>query len=306
MNHAIRKTLFVLLAAILLPVTAVSGADTASKPATDAGPRIVSVGSDITEILYELGLGEKIVAVDTTSTFPAQALKEKSNVGYMRALSAEGVLALAPTMILATRRAGPPEAVKALKSSSVKFVEVPDEHTADGILQKIAMLAEATGREKEAQRLTKTVSDAFDALNKDREAITTRKRVLFVLNASGDRMIVGGKGTSAEAALRLAGAKNAADSITGFKPITPEGLVAMAPDAIVLMRGGRDGDDAKALAQRPAVKLTPAGAHPEPMILPMGGSYLIGFGPRTPKAVRELMTWLYPEIGKAELGGNKS
>ena len=58
---------------------------------TDAS-RIVSIGGAVTEILYALGLDKNIVAIDTTSLYPPQALQEKPNVGYMRQLSPEGVL----------------------------------------------------------------------------------------------------------------------------------------------------------------------------------------------------------------------
>ena len=62
-------------------------------------------------------------AVDTTSQFPAQALKEKKSVGYMRALSSEGVISVGASMVLASERSGPPEVVKTLKATSVPYVE---------------------------------------------------------------------------------------------------------------------------------------------------------------------------------------
>jgi iron complex transport system substrate-binding protein len=77
--------------------------------------RIVSIGGSITEILYALGLQQKIVAVDTTSLYPPAALQEKPNVGYMRQLSAEGVLALSPTLVLALQGSGPKETVDILQ-----------------------------------------------------------------------------------------------------------------------------------------------------------------------------------------------
>mgnify|MGYP002397398202 FL=1 len=86
--------------------------------------RIVSVGGDVTEIIFALGLGDRVVAVDTTSQYPPDAVKEKKSVGYMRALSTEGVLSVAPTLIVASADAGPPEVVAALKGSTVPFVAV--------------------------------------------------------------------------------------------------------------------------------------------------------------------------------------
>ena len=69
--------------------------------------RIVSIGGAITEILYALGLEQRVVAVDTTSLFPDTALRDKPNVGYMRQLSAEGVLGLNPSLVLAMQGSGP-------------------------------------------------------------------------------------------------------------------------------------------------------------------------------------------------------
>ena len=293
--------MLLILATLFNPLTRAEAAEPG--PAQPGQQRIVSIGGDVTEILVALGMGNEIVGVDSTSKFPSAALEGKPDVGYMRALSAEGVLSLGPTAIFATKSSGPPEAVRALKSSSVKFVEIPDEHSPDGILEKITRIAEATGQKAEAQKLTNSLRHAFEDLDEKRSRIAKRQRVLFVLNASGDRMIVGGKGTGAEVALALAGADNAAASVTGYKPITPEGLVSMAPDAIVVMSGGRPGDGASQLAKRSAVQMTPAGTPSEAKIRKMDGSYLIGFGPRTPDAVRELMTWLYPEIEQTNAGG---
>ena len=107
---------------------------------TDAS-RILSVGGDVTEIVYALGAGGRVVAVDATSQFPESALKEKKNVGYMRALSTEGCLSVDPTLILSSERSGPPEVVKSLKATSVPYVEVPDQHSLQGILAKSAIWA---------------------------------------------------------------------------------------------------------------------------------------------------------------------
>lgn len=252
--------------------------------------RIVSIGGDVTEIVYALGEGERIVAVDTTSTYPAAALKEKKSVGYMRALSAEGVLSLAPDLIIASEGAGPAEAVRALKTATVPFHEIPDRDTANGVTEKILAVGASLGKKAEARRLADRVWSQFARLAEKRTENPEGIRTLFVLNASGDRIVVGGSGTSADAALRLAGARNAAGNLEGFKPLTAEGLVALAPEAIIVMTGGRGGDDAEALGQRPAVKLSPAGRSGR--IKDVEGSYLLGFGPRAPEAIEELLDWL--------------
>ena len=120
--------------------------DATGQPVTIAdNSRIVSIGGAITEILYALGLEQRVVAVDSTSFYPPQALRDKPNVGYMRALSPEGVLGLNPSLILASEDAGPKETIAVLRAAGIPFVLVPDKHTGKGILDKIELVATAAG-----------------------------------------------------------------------------------------------------------------------------------------------------------------
>src|SRR5690606_18310102 len=98
---------------------------------------ILSIGGDVTEILYALKADDRIVAIDSTSQFPGDALKQKQDVGYMRALSAEGVLSTNPTVIIAASDAGPPPVVDVLKASSIPYVQVPDDKSPEGVAAKI-------------------------------------------------------------------------------------------------------------------------------------------------------------------------
>jgi iron complex transport system substrate-binding protein len=98
--------------------------------------RIVSVGGAVTEILYALGLESRIIAVDSTSLYPPLALADKPSVGYMRQLSAEGVLGLDPSLVLAAEGSGPKDTIAVLEGASVPFVQIPDRFTGDGIVEK--------------------------------------------------------------------------------------------------------------------------------------------------------------------------
>jgi heme transport system substrate-binding protein len=267
----------------------------AAEPKRSAGcsGRIVSIGGAVTEILYALGMEDCIVAIDSTSQFPAKALREKKNVGYMRALSAEGVLSAGGTLLLATSDAGPAEAVRALKASSIRFVTVPNEPTSEGVLEKIRIISKEVGKLKAGEQLASSITTDFSSLKERREHLSGRTKALFVLATQGSRILVGGRGTSADSILTLAGASNVAADINGFKPITIEALTAMAPDAIVVMQRQSGTHSAEALLELAAVKQTPAGRSNR--IFEMSGSYLLGFGPRTPAAANELMGKLYPQ-----------
>jgi iron complex transport system substrate-binding protein len=257
--------------------------------------RILSIGGDVTEIVYALGAGGRVVAVDTTSVYPPEALKEKTSVGYMRALSSEGVIAVGASVVLASERAGPPEVVKTLKASSVPYVEVADEYTPEGLARKIRLIARAIGTEAEGERVAKEAMDAFAALGELRGKIKRPVGVLFVLGVQNGRIMIGGKGTSADAIVELAGARNVAAGVNGFRPVGDEAVVGLAPDVIVGLRSTGDNGihDLSQLLAMKGVQATPAGAGRRLLYIDPS------FGPRVPENARELLHALYPEIDAA-------
>jgi iron complex transport system substrate-binding protein len=267
----------------------------AEQPAATAADtsRIVAIGGDVTEILYALDAAPKIVAVDTTSTYPASALKEKTSVGYMRALSTEGVLSTDPSVIIAAVGAGPPEVVAALKSSSVPYVEVPDDPTPEGVAAKIRLIAAALGTE--AKALERKVARDFDALAHQRKRITKPARALFVLSVQNGRALVAGRGTTADAIFALAGVKNVAVDINGYRPLGDEAAIGLAPDAIVTMANPVPGHEPQKLLELPLFRSTPAAINGR--LIVMDGNYLLNFGPRAGQAARDLMLALYPALG---------
>jgi iron complex transport system substrate-binding protein len=261
--------------------------------------RIVSVGGAVTEILYALGLADRIVAVDSTSLFPAEALRQKPNVGYMRALSAEGVLGLNPSLVLAIEGAGPKETIAVLEAATVPLVRVPDHYTADGILEKIAMVADIVGAHDHGRCIAGAVAADLDALAKLRAQVTTRKKVLFVISLVGGKPTVAGRNTAADGIIKLAGAVNAIEAYEGYKQLSDEAVIAAAPDTVLVMQRPNDPLDAATVFATAAFAATPAAA--QKSFIAMDGLYLLGFGPRTARAARDLGAQLYPAMGRAEL-----
>ena len=262
--------------------------------------RIVSIGGDITEILYALKADGKVIAVDSTSQFPAEAAKTKKVVGYMRALSAEGVLSTNPTLIIASPDSGPAEVVKLLKSSSVPYVEVPDDKSAEGVAEKIRFVASVIGDEAAGDALASKVEGDFAALAKDRAKITKPVRAIFVLSVTNGRAMIAGSKTSADAILKLAGAENAAGDVPGYKPLVDEAAMELAPDAIVTMKHGGNSMPSDSILSVKGLKMTPAGKNDR--IIEMDGLYLLGFGPRSASAARDLMKALYPKLPERRAG----
>lgn len=269
----------------------------ARSPAVDTS-RIVSIGGAVTEILFALGLGDRVVAVDQTSRYPAAA-RSLPDVGYSRALSPEGVLSVGPSLIVAVEGAGPRSTLEVLKQASVPVVIVPEEHSAEGVLRKIAAVAKAVGAEEKGWALAAEVKADFAALDAMVEALPDRPRTVFVLSASGGAAVVGGAETSADAIMQLAGLTNAMASIKGFKPALDEAAMSAEPEAVVVMRGGGQVLDADTVFSLPAFAGTPAARDRRLVALP--GSYLLGFGPRAPRAARDLAVTLHPGASLPEL-----
>lgn len=281
-----------ILAIIALFFAAHPARSQTAKPVQPAGPydlsRIVSIGGDVTEILYELGLEDNIVAVDTTSQYPKRALNTKPNVGYMRALSSEGVLSLKPTLIIASEGAGPAEVVSALKATKIPYVEVSNQPKAKAVFDKISDVAKATNKVAEGQTLSKEVQRGFDTLNKKTAGVQKRPRVLFVLLAKNGRAMVGGTDTVAHALFDLAGFQNAANGIAGYRPVDNESALAMQPDLVVTMTRGQDKSGRQSEAVKTIEGLRQTEAVKAGRVLEIDGAYMLGFGPRLPKAALEL------------------
>lgn len=171
--------------------------------------RIASIGGPITETLYALGRSNEILAVDQTSTWPEQARKEKKDLGYMRAISSEGVLSLRPDLVLAMNDAGPPAAMDQLMASGVPVVFVDATPSAEAIEGRTRFLADIVGARAKGEALCSTITEQFRQLEAWRSAHTGRPRVLFVMRMTNNRPMAAGKGTAADAMIRLAGGVNA-------------------------------------------------------------------------------------------------
>lgn len=263
--------------------------------AAQAQERVVSIGGSVTEIVHALGQGDRLIARDTTSTYP-EGVTALPDVGYMRALSPEGVLSTSPDLVLAEEGAGPPEALEVLKGASIPVVMVPNQPSAEGVLAKVRLIGEALDAEDEAEALAITIGESLDNLQARIAGLPQegRKRVLFVLSTQGGRILASGTGTSADAIIAMAGGVNAVTGFPGYKPLTDEAVIEAAPDAILMMIRGGDhaADDAELLAM-PAVSVTPAAR--TGTVIRMDGLYLLGFGPRTADAASDLASALYGE-----------
>ena len=260
-------------------------------------PRIVSVGSSITEIVYALGAEKLLVGVDTTSLYP-EAARALPQVGYMRALSAEGVLSLKPTLIVATTAAGPAGTLEQLKATGIEVMILPDLYDYDSVVAKIAAVGRVTGKVAEAEAMIAKGREAMTTLSGKLKTAAAHPRVLFLLSMGGGAPQAAGRDTAAAGIIRLAGGVNAIDGYSGYRPLTPEAVIASKADFVLVTRqtvqamGGL-----QAILDQPSLNRTPAGKAGK--VLEFDALLLLGFGPRTPQAAAELAAKLHPDLARA-------
>lgn len=253
---------------------------------TSTAPRLVTVGGAITEVVYALGAEAQLVGTDTTSLYPAAALKTPK-VGYMRTLSAEGLLSLKPDAVIGTTEAGPPVVLDQLRSAGVKVELIVADHSWAEVQRKVAAVGRGAAREAQARELQARLDADWAAVQGEVARRTGRKpRVLFIL-AHGASPQVAGRKTAADSMIRFTGGINVMSEFDGYRPMTSEAMAAAAPDVILTStqaieaQGGLD-----KFWARPELALTPA--FKRKTLVHMDALELIGFGPRLPGTVRVL------------------
>ncbi|MEM1005588.1 MAG: hemin ABC transporter substrate-binding protein [Pseudomonadota bacterium] len=250
--------------------------------------RIVSAGGSITEIIYALGQEHRLVARDSTSNHPPEVL-DLPNIGYVRRLSAEGLLSVNPDMILAEEGAGPPETLEVLAETQIPMISIPMGHDRAAVMAKISAVAAALGVPEQGADLARQVGTAIDTATAENDLAD--KKVLFVLSMQGGRILAAGSDTAAQGVIEMAGAANAIAGFEGYKPLSDEAIITAAPDVILMMNsGGHTALTDQEVLTHPAIAATPAGQNGD--LLRMDGMLLLGFSVRTGQAITDLAAGL--------------
>lgn len=240
--------------------------------------RIISIGGSVTEVLYELNIHHKIVAVDTTSQYPP-SIQSLPDIGYMRALSAEPLIALNPDLILYKQGAGPPEVLNMLRNAKMNMVEVNSMPTIPGVFQKIRQIATAVNRNDAGEQLIQKITDQQHELNEYLKDIQHQPNVMFILSFEQGAALVAGKDTAANGIIELAGGSNVADNFYSYKPVSAESIVKLSPDYILTTQRAVDAlGSLEKIKNLPGLNLTRAIKGDQ--IVVMDELLLLGFGPR--------------------------
>ena len=282
MKHKYYKILLTALLSLLSSIITYAEDCKVSKDSS----RLTVAGGSLTEIVYLLGQEKKLTAVDITSNYPDEA-KELPSIGYVRALSAEGVLSLSPTLILGENDMGPPAVIEQLDRVGIQIEIIPEENTARGIINKVECVANILNVKNEIKseviRDLVSIKQDLDKLKN----IENPKRVMFILGMESGSPTVGGIGTSADGLIKMIGAINVMDSFEGWKPVSTEAIIEAKPDFILISnRGLSSYKTVENLAKQPSLMFTPAAKNNN--IIAMDGMAMLGFGPRTLQVAKDI------------------
>lgn len=238
------------------------------------GLKIVSLNGAVTEIVAALGHEKEIVGVDVTSTYPETVKTTAKDLGHVRSITIESIVALKPTVIIGTDKDMSPELAEKIKAAGIEAHILTQDFSPEGTKK---LIADVAGIIKNTD--FKALTDKIDADLAKVQPIAKAPKVLFIYARGAGTLMVAGKNTPVEKTIALAGGQNAITEFDDFKPLTPESLIKGNPDVILLFTtglqslGGVDG-----LLKIQGVDKTNAGKNKK--IIALDGALISGFGPR--------------------------
>ncbi len=270
------------------PVRVFVGVDGVESTISDTS-RIVTLSGDLTEVVFALGFGSSVVATDVTTVHPADAVGLPI-VGVGRFLTAEGVLAEAPTLVLGDTQTSPIETIEQIRSAGVPVVILDVPTTFDGLYEKLEQIGVVLGVAEEAQSLAADVRSAIEGTLAEAPRYDPQPRIAFVYSRGPDVMLLFGSEMTTQPLIEAVGGVDvgAAAGVVGTVSVTPEAMVAASPDVIVITSeglaalGGIDG-----LLTIPGFAETPAGRDRRILDYPEGD--ILTFGPRIADTIEQLV-----------------
>ena len=279
-----KKLLIVLLSVAVLSLTCSRFNNAPNNVSTD---RVVVISPIYNEIIFALGAQDKVVGVDLSSTYPPE-IKNVTTVGYHRALSAEGILSLHPTVILSDdNNIGPPQVVEQIKQLNIPIQGFNSKNDSiDGTKALIREIGAFFGKQDKAEELCKTLDQQFAVGEDEARKYTDHPKVAVIHfgRASNVYMVVGksgGEGGASGRMIEMAGGEPAIQQDGMQRMASPEIVAQANPDIILVTSYGYDhaGGTIDAIKQLPGVETSNAAKNNK--IYRIEEGELMYFGPRT-------------------------
>lgn len=250
-------------------------------------PKIITAGGTISEIVVGLGLGDQIIATDRTSTYP-ESLQSLPSIGYRNQIKAEGILSLGPDMILVEEGYLNEEVISQIQSvSKIKLEIFPKTQSKEQTIALIQQIAAFFEMEEQGQAMIAELEQDLQNLNDFLSNSKPNGKAAFVMARGPESLFIAGDGSFSESIFGIAGVEQVETNFEDFVPLTPEALISLNPDYLILFESGLESlGGTSGLTKIPGI--TETTAFQKDQIIAMDGLYLSGFGPRVGKAALEL------------------
>jgi iron complex transport system substrate-binding protein len=258
--------------------------------------RLVVLNGDLTEIVFALGVGDSVVGVDLTTTYPEQAAQLPS-VGLGRSLNAEKVIGLSPTLVIADTQIGPPGAIDQIRAAGIPVAILRQESTLAGVPRKIDTVASILGMEAQGDDLVTTVQAGIDEAIAVAQKASGSPQVGYLYVRGPETLLMFGTGMPTHFLIEAAGGIDifGENGVLFAENLSAETLVTSAPEVLITssegfdLIGGMDG-----FLALPGVSDTPAGQTRS--IILYDEAKFLGMGPRVGEALMQLILDLHPEL----------
>ncbi|MTH44783.1 ABC transporter substrate-binding protein [Escherichia alba] len=256
-----------------------------------AASRLVVAGGSLTEIIYAMGAGDRVVGVDQTTSWPPETAA-LAHIGYWKQLNSEGILSLRPDSVITWQDAGPPIVLDQLRGQKVKVVTLPRvPATVDRLYANIHTLAQLLQIPAQGEALTERIRQRLARVQRSVAAKGAPVTALFILSAGGSAPQVAGKGSVADAIMTLAGARNVATHAQ-YSSYSAESLIAANPQVIIVTSQMVDGDLNRL---RAIAGIAHTAAWKNQRIITIDQAQILGMGPRVTDAVEILHQQFWPQ-----------
>lgn len=282
------NSILIMIRSVLLLLFFILASCTSSSENREMTPTrsIITAGGTITEIVNALGLGNEITATDITSTYP-ESMKSLPSIGYRNHIKAEGILSLAPDLVLIEEGYLNPDVVTQLKAASVAIHSFPNPTSVASTKNLVLELAEFFDQLDKGKAINEAIDTDIAELNTYLNITSLEPHAIFLMTRGPETVFIAGDKTFASEMFKLAKIQTSATGFDEFAPMTPESLVKMNPEYLIFFEsgikslGGREGLSAiQGIEQTEAFK--------KDQIVSLDGQYLSGFGPRVGKAALDL------------------
>jgi iron complex transport system substrate-binding protein len=285
----------ILYSTILVLAMASCGRFGDKKKVTDGKARIVCVSKQLTEIIFGVGGDSSLVGVDVSSTYPAEA-KKLTTVGYHRALNAEGIISLDPTVVWHDGNIAPEHVIEQVRKVGIPLREFKAGPTIDSTKWLIMTVANEFHSEAKGKALCDKLDADMAKLDSARKSYKDNPRVLIIHfgQAANKYFVFNRKGVPNQM-LEWAGAINASDTAQKWRDLSAEVIAAAQPDVILATDFGYDLQGSlEKFKQLPGISLSPAAKNNR--IYRIEEHDLVYLGPRTGENVLQIMQLIHNKL----------